>query len=47
MPDPGVSPPRKPTGTRFDEDDMAYFQRTFPRLWAIYGPDLSRTTSRS
>lgn len=29
--------PRSPTGTRFREDDRGYFQREFPRLWAIRG----------
>jgi len=45
IPDYEVHHPRKPTGTRFDEDDMAYFQRTFPGLWAIYGPDFTRSAS--
>jgi len=41
---PGTKYPRKPTGTPRDRDDEeGYFQRTFPRLWAIYGPDFARS----
>jgi len=46
MPDYEVHHPRKPTGTPRDRDDEeGYFQRTFPRLWAIYGPEFSRFAS--